>query len=739
MKKKWWQVLTVIVCVCALCVCAHFVPGGTVEIVDDPIALEGKLGILIQPMDSDINVIPDKYNTGAKGELTTVEIGSTVNGIQFKAGSNNTRNVLDFANRNKSISGTVVFENYDFSKYIFASYNEDLVDRNIKISFKNCRFSTITVGKERGNLFFEFENCSIEGFYGSNASFKDCQFGKSYLDCIVPYQNVEVSNCFFSDMGSKAASGKELHSDGTQLYGANGIDVEDVAFNNCRFEIPPLRVEGSTAYVNACIMLQMEYSNARNVWFSDCIVNGGGYSIYAWDKNKGYTFENVKFEGIRSGCAKQYGTIYPRVDRSIQFYDVEETNSLYIGSVWKKNGETHLSVTNDTNQERRLIVFTDDGTFEYVIPACMNGSEMSSSVTYSDLPFDIDITIPGDCGYLVCYDNTLEGYAKQLRFVNWSGKDVYLKKAVFESLISGQDDVLISGECGADVEYLLTKAGILTLRGSGSTENYNSGKLAPWIEWADYVREVKVEEGIERLGNQLFRNCDSIKSVSLPDSLLTIGTRAFAGCSSITSATIPKNIQNINDSAFTGTILQEVMYEGSNWNSITLGSGNDILTEKLVLVSDVEEEGAKIVLQGECGAQITFELSDDGILKLKGKGSTYNYSSGKVAPWYDCREQIKSVVVESGIEVLGTQVFRKCNNLESVELPDTLQVIGNNAFISCVDLKTIDIPNSIEKIGRYAFAGISEVQAVYEGTQTEWEQVSVGTNNGSLTVNVSSQ
>ena len=64
----------------------------------------------------DTNEIPDKYNTGTTGELTTIEMGALVNGVQMSAGDNSTVNVFDFFYRNTDLSGTITFENMDFSQ-----------------------------------------------------------------------------------------------------------------------------------------------------------------------------------------------------------------------------------------------------------------------------------------------------------------------------------------------------------------------------------------------------------------------------------------------------------------------------------------------------------------------------------------------------------------------------------------------------------------------------------------------
>ncbi len=738
-QKRVLQVTAIGLCVVMLCVAAYTGQREVIQIEDEVCALGDAAGVLIEQMQDDLTVIPDKYNTGAKGELMTVQAGANVNGIQFKSASNGTRNALDFAYGNKSVAGTVSFENYDFSDAEIWSYNEDKVDRSIKVIFTNCAFSKVAVGKEKGNLSFEFNNCTIESFSGSNAVFNQCQFGKSHVDGLVPYQNVEVNDCFFSDMAGKEVSSKSVHTDATQIYGIAGIDVQNVFYNNCRFEVPPLSLEGSAATINACIMLQLEFSNAKNVSFTDCIVNGGGYSLYAWDKNKGYTFENVSFNNIKTGCARSFGTIYGTVDPAIKMQNISETESLYIASVWRENGKTHFSVSNDTNQERTLTIYTDKGTFEYVIPACPKGEEMTSAMTYCDMPFDLDITVPTECEYAVCYDNTLEGCGKQIRFLNWSGKSVCLDKEIVSAMTSGADDVIFSGECGKNVNFTLSKSGVLTLSGQGATYGYHSAKLPPWTDYISSIKEIRIEEGIETLGGQLFSKCSAVQTVVLPESLTKIDKRVFSGCSSLTAITMPAGVEAIGDAAFSGSVLQTIHYEGDNWNAIELGTGNENLAEKVVYVEEVLEEPIRIIAQGGCGKQADYVLTEDGVLTISGTGDTYNYHSAKVAPWFEYRELIKTIVVEAGIEKIGEQLFRKCSNVETVELPNSIKIIGKSAFNSCKNLNNIVIPGAVNEIQSYAFAGVNNLSTIYEGTALEWEQIQISAGNMNLLRNISYQ
>lgn len=731
MKKRLIQTAIVTICTVALLFSGSFGETPMVEVKEEPVALSGMTGTAVHQTQDDLAVIPDRYNTGASGSLLKVGLGENVNGIEFVAGSGGTRNTIDFRYRNTDVSGVITFANYDFSDYPISIEKTTEIARNIKLVFNNCRFSGIGTNKEDSNVTFEFNDCTIENFSGSNAVFNNCKFGASYSDAINPFRNVKVNNCFISDLGSEKATDKEIHTDGTQMYGADGIDVKNVVFKNCRFEIPPVSPEGSTAGINACIMIQLEFSNAKGVNFENCIVNGGGYSIYAWDKNKGYSLENVNLKGIRVGCAKSQGTIYPRISSGVVLENVTETDSLYIASVWKEDGEAHLSVSNDTNQERTLLVYTDKGEYTYVIPACKKGSQMTSADVYGDMPFDVDVIVPADCRYVVCFDNTYTGCASQIRFVNWGTENVYLPETVVKYLTSGRDDVLYSGVCGEQITFALTKSGVFTLEGSGATYSYTSTKLAPWSEYSNLIKEVKIGDGIEKIGEQLFQNCSAIQTVSFPDTLTEIGKRAFAGCTSLTSVTLPAGVEELGTAAFPYATLKKVCYEGVNWETINSNGDEVILSSKVVYVTEYVST-SKVILQGKCGYNVTYSLTGDGVLQINGTGDTYNYNSVKVAPWYEYRELIKEVQVSNGINKIGEQLFRNCVNLCKVELPKGLTIIGKNAFISCKSLKYIELPNSIREIQARAFAAAGISYATYNGSIEEWGSVKIAAYNDIL-------
>ena len=84
---------------------------------------------------------------------------------------------------------------------------------------------------------------------------------------------------------------------------------------------------------------------------------------------------------------------------------------------------------------------------------------------------------------------------------------------------------------------------------------------------------------------------------------------------------------------------------------------------------------------GTCGENLTWTLSDDGVLTISGTGAMTNYYGyGDFALWYYTSSSIKSVVIEDGITRIGDFAFYECSSLTSVTIPNSVTSIGDYAF-----------------------------------------------------------
>jgi len=95
-----------------------------------------------------------------------------------------------------------------------------------------------------------------------------------------------------------------------------------------------------------------------------------------------------------------------------------------------------------------------------------------------------------------------------------------------------------------------------------------------------------------------------------------------------------------------------------------------------------------------------------------GKMQEYGILINPVPPWYDHRSIIYSVVIDSGVTLIGRNSFAAHNAMTSIIIPESVTEIGMEAFNGCKSLTSITIPNSVKTIRMAAFAyctGLTEV------------------------------
>ena len=259
-----------------------------------------------------------------------------------------------------------------------------------------------------------------------------------------------------------------------------------------------------------------------------------------------------------------------------------------------------------------------------------------------------------------------------------------------------KDNIYDSGSCGENVTWTLTADGTLTISGTGAMTDYTYDSRSPWYSCRTYIKRVVMQQGVTSIGDHAFWDCSGLTSVTIPDGVTSIGGDAFSGCAALTSVTIPGSVTNVGQDAFDNcSSLTDIYYGGygTDWQKLDVS----IPTSATVHFKD------NIYGKGDCGINVTWELTGDGTLIISGTGRISNYSHDNNAPWYSCRAYIKRVVIQQGVRAIGDRAFWDCSGLTSVTIPDGVTSIGDYAFAYCVSLTSATIPEGVTSIGWSAF------------------------------------
>ena len=245
------------------------------------------------------------------------------------------------------------------------------------------------------------------------------------------------------------------------------------------------------------------------------------------------------------------------------------------------------------------------------------------------------------------------------------------------------------------------------------------------------LTSVTIGTGLTEISRYAFNNCSNLVSVIIPDNITSIGEFAFSICSCLTSIVISDSVTSIGGDAFYG--CESLISFNVNANNENYSSSDD---GKILLNKDK----TKIISYPSATGNVTISSSITTI--------------GDRA-FYGC-DSLTSVIIPDSVTSIGDGAFCGCESLISVTIPDSVTSINHEAFASCSSLESITIPDSVTSIDKGAFAGCSNLESVtipdrvttivgwaffgcnnltivnYKGTQEQWGQISIGSENGYL-------
>ena len=199
-----------------------------------------------------------------------------------------------------------------------------------------------------------------------------------------------------------------------------------------------------------------------------------------------------------------------------------------------------------------------------------------------------------------------------------------------------------------------------------------------------------VPDGITRIKEGAFSDCENLQYVLLPDSLQVLEEGTFENCPQLRSINLPAGLRSVEN----GFLINCGTEEG-----VHLTSASERYQVMGNLLCDMEDERVIACLN----RYIRSAEIPEGIKTIG------NYA------FYDCVD-LMEITFPDTLLTLGDRSFSYCSSITSVELPSSLETVGSYAFCGCSSLASINFPGLLKTIGAYALSETALTEVIFPDT-----------------------
>ena len=292
------------------------------------------------------------------------------------------------------------------------------------------------------------------------------------------------------------------------------------------------------------------------------------------------------------------------------------------------------------------------------------------------------------------------------------------------ALADGEPAVVAQGTCGAtgaDVNWVLTDDGVLTISGTGAMKNFTTMKSnRPSYEaYKDQITSVVINAGVTRIGNYSFyRNAttsyENLSYVSIPDTVTSIGSNCFAN-SGLLEIVLPETITAFRGGVFsdcaklrTVTINCALLPDGSYSNNKLFSNCSALET---VILGNAVTSIPETCFEN-CTSLPSIDLSYvesidleafSGCTALTVVNAPAAATVGMKA-FFGCTGLQTAIV--GGVSV---RMFESCSGLTNVTILEGPSSLPDYMFNNCTSLQIVTLPASVTSYGMDVFAGVDPI------------------------------
>lgn len=216
-----------------------------------------------------------------------------------------------------------------------------------------------------------------------------------------------------------------------------------------------------------------------------------------------------------------------------------------------------------------------------------------------------------------------------------------------------------------------------------------------------FVENVYIPDCCEVIDDMAFYDVETLKTVHLPAALKKLNFGVFYFCKQLDGVVIPDGVEEIEDLAFFDCeSLQQINIPAAT-TEVEYHAFNRCYSLKRFNVA--EDNPVLSDIDG-----ILFD-KDQQILQLypvAREDSEYTLPETCVALQSNAFWQannLKRVVMDEAMTIVGNGAFDDCQNLEEVVFSDNVTSIGVEAFFGCKKLTHVDLPAGLTTLEREAF------------------------------------
>ena len=121
---------------------------------------------------------------------------------------------------------------------------------------------------------------------------------------------------------------------------------------------------------------------------------------------------------------------------------------------------------------------------------------------------------------------------------------------------------------------------------------------------------------------------------------------------------------------------------------------------------------ASQLASGTWGGNLNWTLDYFGTLTISGTGEMTDFERNSTDAWRQYKNNIRKVVIKTGVESIGKFAFWQCSNLTDITIPEGVTKIRGASFTSCSNLRSVTFPQSLTVFGSDVFMNCHSLKSV---------------------------